>query len=120
MPWCGRSHEHSKRQALTQSAPQPKAGPAGEGAVQGGERNTRQPAGNAPLQAAEGQRPDQPDQSSPQGKVRLAAAAVHAHPLPVHGFQLGLDREDEHFDVGQGVPAVTTAGSGDTTAGRRG
>jgi hypothetical protein len=87
--------------------------------VQGGERNTREPAGDAPLQAAEGQRPNQPDQAPPQGQVRLAAAAVHADPLAVHGLQLGLDREDENLDVSQGIPAVTTAGAGNTAVGRR-
>lgn len=52
----------------------------GKGAMQGGERNTRQPTGNAPLQVTEGQQPDQSDQSSPQGKFRFAAAAVRIHP----------------------------------------
>ena len=70
------------------------------------------PTSDALLQAAEGQRSDQPDQASPQGQVRLAAAAVYAHPFAVHGLQLGFDREDENLDVGQCVPAVTTAGRG--------
>ena len=86
--------------------------------MQGGEGNAREPAGDAPLQTAEGQGPDQPDQAPPQDEVGLAAAAVHAHPLPLHGLQLGLDREDEHFDVGQGVPAVATVGTPNAT-GRR-
>src|SRR3712207_8083448 len=49
----------------------------------------------SPLHAAEGQRPDQPDQAPPQGEVRLASTALHADALPIHGLQLGLDREDE-------------------------
>src|SRR5215213_595443 len=59
------------------SSPQPKPGPAGEGAVQGGEGNAGEPAGDAPLHAAAGQRPDQPDEAPPQSEVRLASAAVH-------------------------------------------
>jgi hypothetical protein len=39
---------------------------------------------------------------------------VHADPLAVHGLQLSLDREDEDLNVGQGVPAITTAGAGNT------
>jgi hypothetical protein len=39
---------------------------------------------------------------------------MHADPLAVHGLQFRLDREDEDFDVGQGVLAVATAGSGHT------
>ena len=70
-----------------------------------------QPAGDAPLHAAEGQGPDQPNEAPAQAQVRLAAAAaVHADPLALHGLQLGLDREDEHLEVGQGVPAVAAAG----------
>ena len=106
-------------QAPAQPAPQPEPGPAGEGAVQGGEGDTREPAGDAPLHAAEGQGPDQPDQAPTQREVRLAAAAVHADPLALHGLQLGLDREDEHLEVGQGVPAVAAPGSGDATGGGR-
>ncbi len=87
--------------------------------MQGGERNTREPAGDAPLQAAEGQRPNQPDQTSPQSQVRLAAAAMHADPLAVHGLQFRLYREDEDFDVGQGIPAVATAGSGNMAGPRQ-
>ena len=96
-------------QALAQSAPQPEPGPAGKARVQRGEGNAREPAGNAPLHAAEAQHPDQPDQPPPQAQVRLAPAAVHADPLPIHRFQFRLDREDKHLDVGQGVPAVAAA-----------
>src|SRR5215210_4099892 len=105
-------------QTLAPPAPQPQPGPAGEAAVQGGEGNTREPAGDAPRQAAEGQGPDQPDQAPPQREIRLAAAAGHADPLPIHGLQLGLDRDDEDLDGGPCVPAVATAGARDT-AGRR-
>src|ERR687886_370243 len=59
-------------QALPQPAPQPEPGPAGEGAVQRREGDAGEPAGDAPLQAAEAQGPDQPDQAPPQGEVRLA------------------------------------------------
>src|SRR6185295_1739287 len=45
-------------QALAQPTPQPTARPEGEGAVQRGEEDTREPAGNAPLHAAESQGPD--------------------------------------------------------------
>ena len=85
--------------------------------MQGGEGDTREPAGDAPLHAAKGQGPDQPDEAPPQCQVRLAAAAVHADPLALHGLQLGLDREDKHLEVGQGVPAVAAAGAGNTTGG---
>jgi hypothetical protein len=44
---------------------------------------------------------------------------MRAGPFPVYGLQLSLHGEDKHFDVGQGVPAVTTAGTGDRS-GRRG
>jgi hypothetical protein len=37
---------------------------------------------------------------------------MHANPLAVHGLQFGLDRKDEHLDIGQDVPAVTAAGAG--------
>ena len=77
--------------------------------MQGGEGDTREPAGDAPLHAAEGQGPDQPDQAPPQREIRLVAAAVHADPLALYDLQLGLDREDEHLKVGQGVPAVAVA-----------
>ena len=100
-------------QTLAQAPPQPKPGPAGEGAVQSGERNTRQPAGDAPLHAAKGDSSDQPDEASPQGQVRFAAATVHTDPLALHGLQLRFDREDEDLDVSQGVPAVIPAGAGD-------
>jgi hypothetical protein len=87
--------------------------------VQPGEGNAGEPTGNAPLHAAEGQHPDQPDQAPPQAEVRLAAATVHADPLAVHGLELRLDGEDEHLDIGQGVPAVTAAGVGHATSRRR-
>src|SRR5918911_5646510 len=106
-------------EALAEPAPQPEPGPAGEGAVQRGERNPREPAGDAPLQAAEGQGPDQPDEASPQDEVRLAATAVHADPLTVHGLQLRLDRKDEDLDVRQAVPAITAAAVGDAAGSRR-
>ena len=67
---------------------------------------------------AEGQHPDQPDEAPPQGQVRLAPTAVHADPRAVHGLQLGLYRDDEHFNVGQGVPAVATVRTRNET-GRR-
>src|SRR3712207_9580076 len=95
-----------KRETLAQPAPQSKPGPAGEAAVQGGERDTRQPAGDAPLHATEGQGPDQPDQAPPQGEVRLAATAVLADPLPGHGLHLRLDREHKHLDVAPVAPAI--------------
>jgi len=81
--------------------------------------NTGEPTGDAPPHAAEGQHPDQPDQAPPQARVRLAAAAVHADPLAVHGLQFGLDGEDEHLHIGQDVPAVAAAGVGNATGGRR-
>src|SRR3954467_6943502 len=87
-------------QALTQSAPQPEPGPAGEARVQRGEGNTREQPSNAPLHAPEGQHPNQPDHAPPQGEVWLAPAAVYADPLLVHGLQLRLDREDEHLNIG--------------------
>jgi hypothetical protein len=31
---------------------------------------------------------------------------MHPNPLTVHGLQFGLDRKDEHLDIGQDVPAV--------------
>src|SRR4051794_22752125 len=95
------------------------ARPAGEDAVQRTERNTGEPAGGAPLQAAKGQGPDQPDEAPPQGEIRLAAATVHADPLPIHRLQFGLNREDKHLDVGQSVPAVAAAGPGNGWGGRR-
>src|SRR4051794_5153842 len=95
------------------------ARPAGEDAVQRTERNTGEPAGGAPLQAAKGQGPDQPDEAPPQGEIRLAAATVHADPLPIHGLQFGLNCEDKHLDVGQSVPAVAAAGPGNGWRGRR-
>src|SRR5215203_3831712 len=72
-----------------------------------------------PLQAAESQGPDQPDEAPPQGEIRLAPATVHADPLPIHGLQFGLDRKDEHLDVGQGIPAVAAAGPGNASGRRR-
>ena len=42
----------------------------------------------------------------------VSPAAMHADPLAVHGLQFRLDCEDEHFDVGQRVPTVTTVGWG--------
>jgi len=81
--------------------------------------NTGEPTGDAPPHAAEGQHPDQPDQAPPQAGVWLAATAVHADPLAVHRFQLSLDREDEHLDIGQCVPAVAAAGVGNAAGGRR-
>jgi hypothetical protein len=65
----------------------------------------------------EGQHPDQPNEAPPQGKIRLAPAAMHADPLVVHGLQFGLDRKDEHLDSGQDVPAVTAAGAGNGSGG---
>ena len=53
------------------------------------------------------------------GAFPAPAAAMHAYPLAVHGLQFRLDREDENLDVGQGVPAVATAGAGNTAVGRR-
>jgi hypothetical protein len=53
-------------------------------------------------------------------EVWLAAPAVHADPLAVHGLQFGLDREEEHLDVGQDISAVASAGAGNATGrGRR-
>jgi hypothetical protein len=43
---------------------------------------------------------------------------MHADPLPIHGLQFRLDREDEYLDVGQRVPAVTTTGLGEAPGGR--
>src|SRR5215212_3454806 len=106
-------------QALAQPAPQPEPGPAGEARVQRREGNARKQPGDAPLHAPEGQHPDQPDHAPPQGKIRLAPAAMHPNPLAVHGLQLRLDREDEHLHIGQGIPAVTAAGPGNRTDGRR-
>src|SRR5689334_2169721 len=103
-----------ERQALAQSAPQAKPGPTGEAGVQRGEGNAREPAGDAPLHAAEGQHPDHPDQPPTQAQVRLAPAAVHADPLPIHSLEFGLDREDEHLHIGQDVPAITAVGPGNT------
>src|SRR4051812_18925091 len=76
-------------QPLPQPAPQPKARPARETAVQRGEGNAREQPGNAPLHASEGQYPDQPNEAPPQGKIRLASAAMHADPLAIHGLQFG-------------------------------
>src|SRR5215213_5341247 len=106
-------------QALAQPAPQPEPGPAGEARVQRREGNAREQPGDAPLHAPEGQHPDQPDHAPPQGKIRLAPAAMHPNPLAVHGLQLRLDREDEHLHIGQGIPAVTAAGPGNRPDGRR-
>jgi hypothetical protein len=49
----------------------------------------------------------------------VSPAAMHADPLAVHGLQFRLDCEDEHFDVGQRVPTVTTVGVGNTAVRRR-
>ena len=87
--------------------------------MQGGEGNTREQAGDTLLQVAEGQRSDQSDQAPSQHAVRLAAAAVHANPLAVHGLQFRLDREDEDLDVGKDIPTVAAVGSGNTAIGRR-
>jgi len=43
---------------------------------------------------------------------------MHADPLALHRLQFGLDREDEHLNVGQGVPAVAAAGTRNETSGR--
>jgi hypothetical protein len=43
---------------------------------------------------------------------------MHADPLAIHGLQFGLDREDEHLNIGQYVPAVTAAAAGDRPGGR--
>src|SRR3954465_10834749 len=72
-----------------------------------------------PLRAAESQGPDQPNEAPPQGEIRLAPATVHADPLPIHGLQFRLDREDKHLNVGQGVPAVAAAGPGNASGRRR-
>src|SRR5215218_4880173 len=98
---------------------QPQTRPAGKRTVQSRKRNAGEQTGDAPLHAAEGQHPDQPNQAPPQAEIRLASTAVHADPLTVHGLQFGLDREDEHLDVGQDVPAITAAGAGNGS-GRRG
>ncbi|TDG27351.1 hypothetical protein [Paracraurococcus ruber] len=108
-----------EREALAQPAPQPLAGPAREAAVQDGEGQAREPAGDAPPQAAEGQRPDRRDQALPQGRVRLAAMAMHADPLAVHGLRFRRDSEAGHRGVGRGVPAVAAAGIGNTASRRR-
>ena len=39
-----------------------------------------------------------------------------ADPLAVHSLKLRLDREDEHLNVGQGVPAIAAAGAGNATS----
>jgi hypothetical protein len=44
---------------------------------------------------------------------------MHADPLPIHGLQFGPDREDEHLNIGQYVPAVAAAGAGNGAGGRR-
>ena len=93
-------HAPIKRETLAQPSPQAQARPTRGVAVQGGEGNTREQAGDTLLQVAEGQRSDQSDQAPSQHAVRLAAAAVHANPLAVHGLQFRLDREDEDLDVG--------------------
>ena len=103
-----------------EATPQPQARPAGKRTVQSGKRNAGEQTGNAPLHAAKGQHPDQPNEAPPQGKVRLAPTAMHADPLAIHGLQFGLDREDEHLDIGQDVPAVTAAGAGHGAGGRGG
>src|SRR3954465_15747661 len=117
------SSSQARRQSPARRWPRrrhkPSRAPAGEGAVQRGERNTRQPAGDAPLHAAKGERPDQPDEASPQAQVRFAAATVHTDPLALHGLQLRFDREDEDLDVSQGVPAVTSAEAGKVSGRRR-
>jgi hypothetical protein len=86
--------------------------------VQSRKRNAREQTRDAPLHAAERQHPNQPNEAPPQGKIRLAPTPMHPNPLTVHGLQFGLDREDEHLDIGQDVPAVTATGAGNG-AGRR-
>ncbi len=90
----------------------------GKRAVQSGEGHAGEPAREAPLQTAEGQGPNQPDQAPAQGEIRFAPTAVHANSLAFQGLQLGLNGEDENPDVGQGIPAIAAAGPGNA-AGRR-
>src|SRR5215213_9750173 len=54
-----------QRKTLAQPAPQPEPGPAGKARVQRGEGNAREPPGDAPLHAAEGQHPNQPEHAPP-------------------------------------------------------
>jgi hypothetical protein len=75
--------------------------------------------GDAPLHGAETQHLNQPDQAPSQVEIRLTSTAMHANPLAVHHLQFGLDRKDKDLDVGQDVPAVPSARTGNAT-GRRG
>ena len=85
---------------LAQAPPQPKPRPAGEGAVQSGERNTRQPIGDAPCMP-----PKVRVQISPlrrRRKVRSGLRPRGAHrpaPAPWHPTPLRPRRRD--LDVSQ-------------------
>jgi hypothetical protein len=72
--------------------------------VQGGERNAGQKAGDAPLHAAEGDRPDQPEHALTQEPVGFATTAVRALAFPLHGLQFRFAGCDEHVDLGERVP----------------
>lgn len=95
-----------ERQALSEPAPQPQARPACERAGQRGEGETGQQAGDAPLHAAEGEHPDQPQHAPPKLGIWFAAAAMNADTLRVHRLQFGFGGVDEHLDVGERVPRV--------------
>ena len=106
-------------ETLSESAPQPQPGPTGERAVQRGEGDAGQEAGDPPLHAAEGQHPDQSQNASPQFRIRFATAAVNPDTLRLHSFQFGFGGEDEHLDVGEGVPRVALTGTEDAASRRR-
>ncbi len=83
------------------------------------EGDAGQEAGDAPLHAAKGQHPDQPQYPPPQLSIRFATALMNPDTLRLHRRQLGLGGEDEHLDVGERVPGVALTGTGDAASRKR-
>ena len=49
--------------------------------------------------------------------AKLAAAAMNAHALPVHCYQLGFIGVSEEFDVAESVPRIAVTKSGNAQGG---
>ena len=84
--------------------------------MQCGERDAGQETGDAPLHAAKGQHPDQPQYPPPQLSIRFATAPMNPDTLRLHRLQFGFGGEDEYLDVGECVPRVMLTGTEDAVS----